>query len=122
MLPEFPHWYRTMPWEDWPLYMLLAERGPIGYLNDIMGVYRNHGAGLWSALEAAPQLEAKIRFLLSVRECLDPRHRVRISESVAKYREQLRTVHDAPLGEHRATGDSARAQTDVPSRSPVREP
>ncbi len=43
---EMPDWIRTTLSADIPLLLLLSLRGPIGYLSDVMGVYRIHGAGL----------------------------------------------------------------------------
>jgi glycosyltransferase involved in cell wall biosynthesis len=97
-VPEFPSWYETMRWEDWPLYMLLAEHGRIGYLPEIMGVYRNHGRGLWSGLAPAAQLEAKIEFLVKMDGLLGYRHRAAIGESVVKYREELSRLHGRVSG------------------------
>jgi glycosyltransferase involved in cell wall biosynthesis len=93
-LPEFPNWYAELRWEDWPLYLLLARRGRIGYLPDIMGVWRNHGRGLWSGLDPKAQLEAKIQFLLTMHRHFGE-HGVAIMESVRKYREQLDRLTDA---------------------------
>jgi glycosyltransferase involved in cell wall biosynthesis len=45
---ELPEWYLDMPTFDWPLHLLNAEHGDIGYLDEIMGVYRVHRAGFWS--------------------------------------------------------------------------
>jgi glycosyltransferase involved in cell wall biosynthesis len=40
------------PMGDWLLFMLLAKTGYIWYLDEVMGVYRRHSAGLWSRLSA----------------------------------------------------------------------
>lgn len=91
-LAELPAWYASCLWEDWPLYILYAERGKIGYLNEVMAVYRNHGRGLWSGLGPVAQLEAVIRFLEDVDERLGRRYRLPIEASVAKYRARLRVA------------------------------
>jgi len=33
---------------DWYLHLLHAEKGDIGYVNEVMGVYRKHDGGIWS--------------------------------------------------------------------------
>jgi hypothetical protein len=88
-LPGFPSWFETLPWEDWPLYMLLAERGRIGYLSQVMAVYRNHGRGLWSGLGPAAQFEAKIEFLSRMDGLLEYRYSTEIRQAVSKYRGKL---------------------------------
>ena len=45
---ELPDWYLDMPTFDWPLHVLNAEHGDIGYIDEIMGAYRVHQAGFWS--------------------------------------------------------------------------
>src|SRR6266571_1468612 len=36
----FPEWYHDLLWGDWPLYILCALHGKIGYIDEILGVYR----------------------------------------------------------------------------------
>jgi glycosyltransferase involved in cell wall biosynthesis len=43
-----PDWYLEMPTFDWPLHLLNAAHGPIGYLDEVMGVYRVHPGSFWS--------------------------------------------------------------------------
>jgi glycosyltransferase involved in cell wall biosynthesis len=43
-----PDWYATMPTFDWPLHLLNAEHGDIGYLDEVMGVYRVRPGSFWS--------------------------------------------------------------------------
>ena len=81
-LPRLPDWFASLEWEDWPLYILLAEQGAIGYLTDVLGVYRLHGGGLWSRLGHAERLEAEIRFLETIDAHLNHRHTSRISSSI----------------------------------------
>jgi glycosyltransferase involved in cell wall biosynthesis len=50
LIAEFPDWYfdARMVFDDWALYVLIAEYGDIGYLDEILSVYRVHRAGAWS--------------------------------------------------------------------------
>jgi glycosyltransferase involved in cell wall biosynthesis len=41
-----PEWLRQTRYADWPLHILNATRGKIGYLDEVMGVYRRHGGGI----------------------------------------------------------------------------
>src|SRR4029453_13461190 len=47
VLGMFPEWYYTMPVTDWPLYILYAQNGRIGYIDELLAVYRIHDEGLW---------------------------------------------------------------------------
>jgi len=82
---EIPDWYVTSRWEDWPLYLLFADRGRIGYLPEAMGTYRSHGRGLWSGLDPIAQVEAVIGFLLTMDERLGRRYTAEILTSVSRY-------------------------------------
>ena len=48
LIKEFPDWFLRVPVGDKPLYILLAQHGSIGYINEVMGVYRIHPGGIWS--------------------------------------------------------------------------
>jgi glycosyltransferase involved in cell wall biosynthesis len=58
-----PDWYGELPFGDWPLYMLAAQRGSIGYMEELMGTYRVHSRGVWSGADLLAQAEAVVRFL-----------------------------------------------------------
>jgi len=45
---DLPEWFCGFPTYDWPLHILNAKYGEIGYLDEILGVYRVHSAGIWS--------------------------------------------------------------------------
>ncbi len=49
LFDDFPSWFREFPFGDWPLHILNAEHGDIGYIDEIMGVYRIHSGGVWAA-------------------------------------------------------------------------
>jgi glycosyltransferase involved in cell wall biosynthesis len=93
-IPDLPGWFGTSPWEDWPLFILMAERGNIGFINETMGVYRYHGRGLWSQLDPVTQLEASIAFLLEMDERLDRRYTAWIQASVSNHRTRLIGMRD----------------------------
>jgi len=44
-----PNWYIKCPIGDWPFHVLNARKGDIGYLPDVMGVYRIHNKNFWSS-------------------------------------------------------------------------
>ncbi len=45
----FPSWYSNLKYGDWPLHILNAQYGKIGYINETMAVYRIHQGGVASA-------------------------------------------------------------------------
>jgi glycosyltransferase involved in cell wall biosynthesis len=56
----FPEWFSKLGFGDWALMVLNAERGLLGYLNEVMGCYRVHTGGAWSASTRIWQLEQLI--------------------------------------------------------------
>lgn len=48
LVEKFPEWFHKIKLGDWPFFVLLAQHGTIGFINEIMGVYRVHSMGGWS--------------------------------------------------------------------------
>lgn len=48
LFPEFPERFRRLAQQDWPLHLLNARHGAIGYLDRSMAAYRVHSAGSWN--------------------------------------------------------------------------
>lgn len=48
LFDEFPKWYFLAPMGDYYLYLLYAQYGNIGYINEVMAAYRKHEGGTWS--------------------------------------------------------------------------
>lgn len=48
LFPEFPQRFRRLAQQDWPLHLLNARHGSIGYLDRVMSAYRVHAAGAWN--------------------------------------------------------------------------
>jgi glycosyltransferase involved in cell wall biosynthesis len=49
-IDDLPDWYWQMPIGDWPLHILNAQHGDIGYIDEVMGVYRQHPYGFMNQL------------------------------------------------------------------------
>jgi hypothetical protein len=49
LVPEIPEAFRRVVHQDWPLHVLHARQGRIGYLPEVMAVWRHHARGMWSA-------------------------------------------------------------------------
>ena len=60
VLGQLPSWFYQTTATDWVLHVLNAQRGSIGYLDDIMGVYRVHGGGVFSSLSKIRKLESHL--------------------------------------------------------------
>ncbi len=73
-LPAIPRWYEPFfPVTDWPLHVLYAEHGRIGYLDRVLSAYRLHDGGLFSRLTALEKLRANAEFYERMRRGLGGR-------------------------------------------------
>lgn len=60
--PGLPVWVRDLSQGDWPLEVLLAQAGYIGYIGGTMAAHRIYGGGVWSSLTQDQILRDKIKF------------------------------------------------------------
>jgi glycosyltransferase involved in cell wall biosynthesis len=63
---QLPSWFATLQIGDWPLHILNAERGPIGYIDRCLGVYRVHRDSFWSSAAGPWRLDQEIRFFKAI--------------------------------------------------------
>lgn len=59
-------WMR-LPMGDWAAWIQLAMNGPIAYLPDLMGTYRQHEGGVWTRLTERERCEGRLSFLVAIR-------------------------------------------------------
>jgi glycosyltransferase involved in cell wall biosynthesis len=81
----FPAWYRDAPTGDWPLHVLNAQYGTIGYIDEVMAVYRVHAGGVWSPRVSSDRRRQILTTLELFRRNLDPRYRALIEQSLARW-------------------------------------
>ena len=62
-IAQIPSWYEHAEFGDWPLYLIAAEHGSIGLLNEILAAYRVHPSSYWSSLDCAEKTRRILRFL-----------------------------------------------------------
>src|SRR5438067_650672 len=89
---RFPEWYYNVPHGDWSLYILCAQHGKIGYMDEILGVYRIHNQGFWSKRDAIQKLEEIIAFHETMNANLDFRFNDIVQPLVSARRKELLDV------------------------------
>ena len=83
---QIPEWYDGFfPVTDWPLYILFAEQGDIAYLPDMMGAYRLHAGGLYSAQSRRDKLASMDSLYRRLNTCLDGRYDAEIHAGHRRY-------------------------------------
>lgn len=85
---DLPGWYADLPYSDWPLTLIAAQRGDIGYLDRTLAGYREHAAGYWTGAGIRRQATMDITCLTAVRTHL-PALRASASFSLAHRRFRL---------------------------------
>ncbi|MCX5512704.1 hypothetical protein C3941_03590 [Kaistia algarum] len=60
---RLPDWLVGLPVLDWPLYMLAAEHGTIGWIEGVLAHYRIHDGSVWATTTLARQWAGSIALL-----------------------------------------------------------
>jgi glycosyltransferase involved in cell wall biosynthesis len=71
----FPDWFCTLQIGDWPLHVLNAQHGQIGYINEVMAAYRKHPGGVWAGQTLPWRWQQNIAFYEAVGAHLGVRYR-----------------------------------------------
>jgi Glycosyl transferase family 2 len=62
LMPTLPEWFDNISLGDWALWLVLAQRGDIGYIDEVMGIYRKHQRGVWAGVRESDRLEMNVAF------------------------------------------------------------
>lgn len=68
ILQDYPGWARDLTFSDWPIQVMAAKRGNIGFLDAVMGFYRVHPGGQWSGLGGVKRLQDTLKFYFALRD------------------------------------------------------
>jgi glycosyltransferase involved in cell wall biosynthesis len=102
LLPTLPDWFDALPFADWPMSLLLAQHGPLGFLDEPLAVYRVHQGGVWSGADAVQQADWEVAFLEQVRHHLpaaQPRDLVRaLTEARLRRARAVRATEGSAAG------------------------
>ena len=85
VIDRLPEWSRSLLMEDIPLFATLGQHGNFHLLDDVMGVYRVHGGGIWSRLDELDKLEKNRAMFEAFYENLDPKYRPMIRKKLFWY-------------------------------------
>jgi len=96
LFPAFPEWYYRMPIGDWPLHVLNAEHGDIGYMDNVFATYRVHGGGVWSRLSEIDAFRTNITVAMAIDKHLGHRFSNAICKNIAywNYRIAINMLKD----------------------------
>ncbi|MCU0598934.1 MAG: glycosyltransferase [Desulfobacterales bacterium] len=83
-LIRFPSWFWRVYCADRPLYLLCAEKGPVGFIPEYLSVYRLHEGGIWSARRQMDKAQKGIELFEHIDEYFDYRYHRLIKKTVSQ--------------------------------------
>jgi hypothetical protein len=89
---ELPPWFFEATFADVGIYLLAAEQGLLGYIDEPLGVYRVHGQGTWSRLSLEQQLRSAIELLDTLAAPFGQRYGATIAEARSWHHIELAAV------------------------------
>lgn len=95
-IPSMPEWYQDCVYGDWPLYMLVAQNGPIRYINEVMGVYRIHDGGIFSNLSVRQQYRQVVKYLEEMNLKFDRNYEQQVEESISWFKNEIEKLDHLP--------------------------
>jgi len=90
---SLPNWYYAAPVYDWPLDVLYAMRGTIGYIDEPMAAYRQHGGGIYSGYDQIAKTEVAIAVLEHFHGALGPAYEPAVAASLCAQYCRLSRLH-----------------------------
>jgi glycosyltransferase involved in cell wall biosynthesis len=85
LIDRFPEWFYTLEMADWPLHVLNAQHGDVGYMDEAMAVYRSHPSGAWSSRKASWWMHQRIRTLHVLNRHLDFKYDRRVQRALSTH-------------------------------------
>jgi acetyltransferase-like isoleucine patch superfamily enzyme len=95
LIAEFPDWYYGLKIGDWPLFTLLAHEGDIGYVHEVMAVYRVHASSIFSSVKEEEQYLAGIASRQAVNAHFMGQYRNVIMPEIFRFSYKLVTLYYA---------------------------
>ena len=86
-LTDLPLWIADLKLGDWPLCIMLATRGRVGFVPMEMSKYRVHAGGTWSQLSPHLQIVYVIQMFFHVSELLSGDEKRLVEHRIAEWAE-----------------------------------
>lgn len=125
LVRELPNWVFGMPTFDWPLHILHAERGDIGYIDEVLSAYRVHSGGFWSSnlshYRTVEEADSMIGAYSAIDRYLGGKYRAVMQPGLAYLYARAMKLAAAGNDYPRASGYAAQFLGALPYRNRVRE-
>jgi len=93
LINPYPDWLIKSKIGDWPLHVLNALHGDIGYIHQEMGVYRVHRGGSLSCKNQIAQLETSLQVREEIKPHLDKKYRAILNNVFFRYYYRLASLY-----------------------------
>lgn len=89
LIGELPDWFEKIPIGDWPLWVMYAERGPVGYIDTVTAVYRLHNSSIYSSLDSIKKIKTSLDTRIMMVDHLSPDLQPYCYHAIYKYNQYL---------------------------------
>lgn len=93
VIDDLPDWTLRLKMLDWPLHILSAQQGHIGYLNQTMAAHRMHSGGAYSGLSSVEQQVSCLEMYEALRGRLNLRYEKQIRTKIFRARYALAVAY-----------------------------
>jgi len=97
VVPDLPGWMSKLKLGDWPLYLLHAQKGSVGFIDEVIAVYRIHDGGIWSSMQETSRCYEAIKMLETINYYFDYQYETVIGESITVLQEKLIEASQQPI-------------------------
>lgn len=119
LFDEIPQWYYEAAMGDWPLHILNAHYGDIGFIDEIMGVHRIHGGSVWSSRNRVDLLHKSIRAAEIIQQGLSSEHREKIEYSIGRWFWEIKEIQLKEMNEKRTSLPTDGSKKDIHSKKVI---
>lgn len=83
----------NIPSADWLIYVMLAQKGKLGYLSEKMSVWRQHIGGVYNGLSAIKEKYFKIKTISIINEYLKGKYQSEVNLALSKIYYELADLY-----------------------------
>jgi len=84
LLDTFPDWFFSLEMGDWPLHIMNAQRGKVGYIHEVMATYRIHDSSYYSSRSVIRNLLNNVNFYRVINAHLNFEYQLLICKMLAQ--------------------------------------
>jgi glycosyltransferase involved in cell wall biosynthesis len=81
---SIPSWVQHMPMVDWVLWVLLALKGNIVHVKEVLSAYRKHSRGVWTGKTIPEQIQCDEQFYCKMREFLPHEYHEKVEQGLVR--------------------------------------